>query len=313
MPAARLPARSPSPLPVLPIVPVVPEIPSVDVVYHPCIVAQRTSTDLVIYTRDLGRIITIAYPLGPHGARIVPSGVFHWMERRGLVFECFCALVSSQLTPARFVDEFISRHTVVRCHYADNHCGFYLDLTRIYLMTLYESPYEYLPTLTFGVPNINSILARWRRLVTGDPTLLQHPAPFVRGYFSVHVSVYPGIHQLRSGLSRPLILATPHRRYHPYNGHASQSPINVIALHRSTPYQLPRRRMSNRNSRAEVPGPSRLGLAGHQTDDFFEQCDHCGESFTQSALRVHIKEVGEQQDDMAGNDEVNATNDTELL
>lgn len=101
-------------------------------------------------------------------------------------------------------------------------------------MTLYESPYEYLPTqfckfflfssrlhayLSLdGEPNIFAILARWRRLVTRDDTLLQHPAPFVAGYFSIHISMYPGIQQLRSGLSQPLTVTTPRRNalYHPY-------------------------------------------------------------------------------------------------
>jgi hypothetical protein len=30
-------------------------------------------------------------------------------------------------TPARFVNEFISGHTVVRCHHVDNLCGFYRE------------------------------------------------------------------------------------------------------------------------------------------------------------------------------------------
>ena len=60
MPASRPAARSPSPLPALPVVPIVPEIPPIDVIFHPCVVAQRTTTDLTIYTRDLGRVITVA-------------------------------------------------------------------------------------------------------------------------------------------------------------------------------------------------------------------------------------------------------------
>lgn len=60
MPPVRSAARSPSPLPALPIAPIVPEIPLIDAVYHPCVVAQRTSTDLVVYSRDLGRVITVA-------------------------------------------------------------------------------------------------------------------------------------------------------------------------------------------------------------------------------------------------------------
>ena len=69
-----------------------------------------------------------------------------------------------------------------------------------------------------GAPRIPAILERWRCLVTRDVMLLQHPAPFVKGCFTIHVSMYPGVQQLRSGLLQPITLATPHRRvsYHPY-------------------------------------------------------------------------------------------------
>ena len=59
MSAARCAARSSSPLPALLIAPIIPDVPTVDAIYRPCVLAQRMSTDLVIYTRDLGRIVTI--------------------------------------------------------------------------------------------------------------------------------------------------------------------------------------------------------------------------------------------------------------
>ncbi|KAF8122015.1 hypothetical protein EV363DRAFT_1301438 [Boletus edulis] len=289
MPVVRA-ARSPSPLPALPIVPIVPEIPPIDAIYHPCIVVQRTSTNLIIYTRDLGCMITVAYPLGPFGAHIVPSGIFDWMKRRGLVFECFCALVSSQPTPARFVNEFLSEHTVVRCHYGDNHCGFYLDITKTCLTTLFESSYKYLPTLAFGVPRIPAILARWRRLVAQDVMLLQHPAPFVQGYFSIHTSIYQGIFQLRSSLSRPVVRAASHRRasYHPYQ-HASQS--------------ARRKTIERYSSPAVESGPSNQ-FSERETDTLEDLkmglgCDHCGQSFMRSALRVHIRQIEETKQYMS--------------
>ena len=54
-------ARALSPLPALPIAlpPIGPQIPSIDAIFHPCVVVQRTSSDLVHYTRDLGRIVTV--------------------------------------------------------------------------------------------------------------------------------------------------------------------------------------------------------------------------------------------------------------
>ena len=59
MPAIHPAACLPSPLPALPIIPIIPNIPPIDAVYHPCVVAQHTTTDLVVYTCDLGRIITV--------------------------------------------------------------------------------------------------------------------------------------------------------------------------------------------------------------------------------------------------------------
>ena len=60
MPAVRPTVREPSSLPPLPIALNNPEIPAIDAVFHPCVIAQRTSTDLVIYTHNLGRVITVA-------------------------------------------------------------------------------------------------------------------------------------------------------------------------------------------------------------------------------------------------------------
>ena len=39
-----------------------------------------------------------------------------------------------------------------------------------------------------------------------------------------------------------------------------------------------------------------FGVSRTEVDDLFEQCDHCGQSFMRSALRVHIKTVGEEED-----------------
>ena len=47
-----------------------------------------------------------------------------------------------------------------------------------------------------------------------------------------------------------------------------------------------------------------LGVSRDKIDDLFEQCDHCGQDFMRSALRVHIKEVEETKDDMGGGIEV---------
>ncbi|KAG1848289.1 hypothetical protein F4604DRAFT_1675376 [Suillus subluteus] len=101
-------------------------------IFHACVVAQQSSTELLVYSRELGQLVMIAYPMSCRGQRIVPEGVFDFLRRRGLTWECFCGLISGQPTPARFADEFISGHTVVRCHHVDNRCGFYPFITLHY-------------------------------------------------------------------------------------------------------------------------------------------------------------------------------------
>ncbi|KAF8835760.1 hypothetical protein BDN67DRAFT_1037634 [Paxillus ammoniavirescens] len=177
------------------------------------------SNDLIIYTRDLGRIITIAYPLSPNGVRIIPGGVFKWMERCRLILKCFCALVSGQPTPAHFVNKYLSRHTIVRCHHINNQCGFHLNVMNIHVMTLLESAYWHIPTTSFGNPDMQVLLARWHQQVCRDPSLLQCQAPYFDGYFGIHISIYPDIRQLHSSLQQPLVLlisarCASHNMYH---------------------------------------------------------------------------------------------------
>ena len=40
----------------------------------------------------------------------------------------------------------------------------------------------------------------------------------------------------------------------------------------------------------------RLGVSPVDLDNLFEWCDHCGQTFMQSALHVHIKEVEVDQE-----------------
>ncbi|KAG1853369.1 hypothetical protein F4604DRAFT_1933264 [Suillus subluteus] len=186
-------------------------------IFHACVVAQHSSTELLVYSREVGQLVMIAYPMSCRGQRIVPEGVFDFLRRRGLTWECFCGLISGQPTPARFADEFISGHTVVRCHHVDNRCGFYLNIDSIYHTALLESRYEHLPTLLRErAPDIVSLATAFRstpRAELGDVALT-----FV-GYCGFHETMFPGYPQLRGGLShiprfvgRSFITQRAHRR-----------------------------------------------------------------------------------------------------
>ncbi|KAG1777371.1 hypothetical protein EV702DRAFT_276961 [Suillus placidus] len=84
--------------------------------------AQRSNTDLVIYSRDAGQCVEIAYPVS-RGFRIVPSGIAAYLLRRCCFWECFCGLAYEHPTPVRFVTSAIG-HTQVVCHFRDHRCGF---------------------------------------------------------------------------------------------------------------------------------------------------------------------------------------------
>ncbi|KIK75555.1 hypothetical protein PAXRUDRAFT_18891 [Paxillus rubicundulus Ve08.2h10] len=90
---------------------------AVNSIFHPCVVAQHLSSEIVIYACKIGLVVTIAYPISSQGRRVVPNGIFLWKELQGLVWECFCGLVSGQPTPARFINEAFSGHTVVHCYH----------------------------------------------------------------------------------------------------------------------------------------------------------------------------------------------------
>ena len=48
------------PLSPLPITPLITDIPPINKIYHPYVVAQQMSNNLVIYSHDIGRLVTIA-------------------------------------------------------------------------------------------------------------------------------------------------------------------------------------------------------------------------------------------------------------
>ncbi|KAG1788076.1 hypothetical protein EV424DRAFT_1356272 [Suillus variegatus] len=204
-------------------------------IFHPCVVAQRSSTELLVYSREVGQLVMIAYPVLYHGQRIVPEGIFDFLCRRGLTSECFCGLISGQPTPACFINEFISGHTVVRCHHVNNRCGFYLNINSIYCTAFLESRYEHLPTLSCGhVPDILSLVIAFRSTPPGPAELGDVALTFV-GYCGFHETMFPGYPQLCGGLHHiPRI--------------AAGSFITQHAHHREHLYMLPRHMLTQSGS-----------------------------------------------------------------
>ncbi|KIK44263.1 hypothetical protein CY34DRAFT_45802, partial [Suillus luteus UH-Slu-Lm8-n1] len=90
--------------------------------YATCCAAQRSSTELIIYSHDANQCVEIAYPMS-RGCRIVPSGIAAYLMRRRCFWECFCGLTHDHPTPVRFVTSAIG-HTRAVCHFRDHRCRF---------------------------------------------------------------------------------------------------------------------------------------------------------------------------------------------
>lgn len=117
---------------------------------HDCLVCTFCTPDALISN-------SFCSPVSYCGQHIVPEGIFDFLHRRSLMWECFCSLISGQPTPACFVNEFISGHTVVRCHHVDNLYGFYSEFFKCdyLLFDVLISYSEYRQHLSHCIPGIS--------------------------------------------------------------------------------------------------------------------------------------------------------------
>lgn len=247
----------------------------------------------------------IAYPVSYCGQRIVPEGIFDFLRHRGLTWECFCGLISGQPTPARFVDEFISGHTVVHCHHVNNCCGFYLNINSIYCTAFLESRYEHLPTLSRGrVPDMLSLVVTFRSTPPGPAELGDVALTFV-GYCGFHETMFPGYPQLRGGLRHiPRIAAGSfitqhaHRRERSYmlprHMLTQSGSTNVVQRHALMHIARPSCTNTTRPSELQqdllVNLSMGMGVSHYNSIGLLEVCDGCGKMFARSVLNKHILE-----------------------
>lgn len=159
---------------------------SVDAIFCPCIEYQRGSTELIIFSREVKQIVTVAYPIASGRFRIRPYGFADYLQRRGLFIECFCGILSDMPCSTRIVDSAINGHVLMQC--ANERCGFRADLTDIYHTSFFTSTYGELPTLVANPqPDMTLIYNAFRCL----PPNLHDIAPYFNGYLGSHVSVWP--------------------------------------------------------------------------------------------------------------------------
>lgn len=150
--------------------------------------AGRSNTELMIYSRDAGQCVKIAYPVS-RGFRIVPSGIAAYLMRRRCFWECFCGLAHEHPTPVRFVTSAIG-HTLVVCHFRDHRCRFSINLNKIRHTALLESSYDDFPTRG-DIPNITLLLTAFRAINTRLPSGPAEIAPYFFNYLGSHSSMHP--------------------------------------------------------------------------------------------------------------------------
>lgn len=82
------------------------------------------------FVSKLRTLMTSVHSPMSNGRRIVPSGLFGWLRRRGLIISCFCGLKTGKILSTRIVDAISDGHTKVFCHYQPSRCQFYSKWTR---------------------------------------------------------------------------------------------------------------------------------------------------------------------------------------
>jgi len=115
-------------------------------VYSVCVQAQSSSTELVIYSPTVGQAVTIAWyvfstvnmslwmltlirPLS-NGRRILPKGIRNHNRRHGLVWGCFCNLLSENCLSCQIVHT-DSGAVMAFCNTYPSTCGFQSMLLRL--------------------------------------------------------------------------------------------------------------------------------------------------------------------------------------
>lgn len=258
-------------------------MPAQNILFEMAYAAQHSNTELVVYSRDAGRCVTIAYPVSK-GSRIVPSGIATYLMRRRCFWECFCGLAHEHPTPVRFVTSAIG-HTQVVCHFQDHRCRFSINLNKTRHTALFESSYGDFPTRVQGdVPNLTA----FRAIIASLPSGHAEIAPYFVNYLGSHSSMHSRPSVINRSLSPSFICeaAGNHRRsvFIPipkgtlldHARHDTDAPPDIY-------FSVSRIEQGHMHALAAGMGISRYDAMG-----LIEECDSRGRWFMASALRGHI-------------------------
>ncbi|KAF4600364.1 hypothetical protein EYR38_004989 [Pleurotus pulmonarius] len=297
---------------------------AVNPVYHPCIMEQRESTELVIFSSEIGRACEISFPAWRNGVRI--EGIKEYLRRRNIFWSCFCALIECQPVSCRIVEALSNGETYTFCHYNPSRL---VNIDKRRRTALLESTYPHIPTKDSGnPPDIDSLVVAFHLRHFADP---DGPVVF-EGYLGSY-----GARQL----SGPELTRTPadHQPVYPRRkdlgkrsikrignlsliGRLILPPVNGREFSPDDPFSLPSSPISGTSQ--PVAGPSRLlnaensslpssstnavnmlhpttreatiipqllraeGVAHYDWIGLVEECQKCHRHFVGSVLRAHI-------------------------
>ncbi|KAG2738783.1 hypothetical protein P692DRAFT_20757672 [Suillus brevipes Sb2] len=275
-------------------------MPARNVFYATCCAAQRSSTELIIYSHDAGQCVEIAYPMS-RGFRIVPSGIAAYLIWRHCFWECFCGLTHDHPTPVRFVTQrpFVTFEITAADFLVCSSFLLFLLFASLFSVNLnetrhtalLESSYDDFPTHVQGnIPNIALLLTAFWTTITSLPFGHTEIVPYFVNYLGSHSSMHPQAPVMMQNQLPFFMHEVVGNRRHILLGRARQPTRHVtnIALPQPphTPLSVSRIKHSHMHALAAGMGISRYDAMG-----LTEECDSCGKWFMASALRGHI--VGE--------------------
>ncbi|KAJ8468565.1 hypothetical protein ONZ45_g17201 [Pleurotus djamor] len=253
------------------VLPLLPQAPALSL-FLPSVRSQRRSSEIVIFSPELGTVCEIAYPFwrtrtGP--LRINANGLRDYLRRRNVYWACFCSLIQEDPVSCRIVEAETTRITYAFCHYDPPRCGFYMNLDLKYQLAIRESSYDRIATQSPGGEPLAAPAAMAEMVIAHR---LLHPADSEGpAYFQDYLGTFG-----RLQLSSSPAAASRERRREDHRARLSlgarrsQSQPNFSEAH---------------TLRALLQGH---GVSTWDTIGLIEMCQHCGEHFAASVLRTHI-------------------------
>ncbi|KAG1786141.1 uncharacterized protein HD556DRAFT_1449998 [Suillus plorans] len=284
-------------------------MPASDSMFLLCRRYQRSSTELVIYSRDVKQCVEIAYPVSrTTRTRVMPAGIAQFLRRRCTSWECFCGAVEERATPVCFVST-MNGFTKAVCYFRNNKCGFSINLNETCHTAHHISTYEDWPVFQ-AAANTAALVTRFELRQLNSPLHHSEIAPYFVDYLGAHRSIHPSQTWTRT------VSAIPARTNNNRRRHSAVFPTarDQLLGHAHRPVQHP---MQHVEPDALVVPPEDVPdlpmvqegpiLSPNKQDHLFklaagggihefdancllEKCDGCRRVFIPTALRLHIIE-----------------------